>query len=202
MKELKYSAGNVSKGFWFNEFKKYNELLKEGKTDKEIRNLQKEENILLAPSESYGIKAVGEVSRRAGALPDRIRNIFLQTNFEDQKIINLLGIMMTDRLFFEYTYEVYRKRLILGDEVFEDSNARVFFKNKSDQSEKVAGFTDQTKKRLAGAYKTFLRESNLLVKKDKDWVYNTPILGLKLEEAMKTESLYPYLKAITGEAHE
>ena len=41
MKKLEYNAGNVSTGFWFNEFQKYNELIKEGLTDKEIRRKQK-----------------------------------------------------------------------------------------------------------------------------------------------------------------
>ena len=42
---LKYSAGAVSKGFWFQEFKKYNNLLSEGLKDAEIKKIQEEENI-------------------------------------------------------------------------------------------------------------------------------------------------------------
>ena len=49
MKNLKYSAGAVSKGFWFQAFKKYNELLNKGLTDEEIKIKQEKENILMAP---------------------------------------------------------------------------------------------------------------------------------------------------------
>ena len=45
MKKKEYSAGIVSKGFWFLEFKKFLELLIEGKSESEIKELQEEKNI-------------------------------------------------------------------------------------------------------------------------------------------------------------
>lgn len=198
MKNLNYSAGAVSKGFWFQEFKKYMLMLKEGISAAEIKNLQEKENVLLAPSTSYGEKMIGEVSKRAKALPKEIVELFFNLNVSDQKVINLLGIMMTDKLFFEYMYEVYREDIILGTKVFEDSNTRIFFKNKSEQSEKVAEYTEQTKKRLGTAYKTYLKEANLIVEENGVLIYHKPIIDLKLETEMKSPPLYPYLKALTG----
>lgn len=198
MKKLEYSAANVSKGFWFNEFRKYNELIRQGKNEKEIRQLQKDKNILLAPSQSYGTKKVGEVARRTRSLPEAIIKIFFDVNITNQKLINLLGIMMTDRMFFEYIYEIYRENLILNTDVFQDSNVRVFFKNKAEQSDKVAGFTDQAIKRLAGAYKTYLKEANLLIEKDGDLLYNKLLLDIKLEKLLKEPEMYPYFKALQG----
>lgn len=198
MKELEYSAANVSKGFWFNEFRKYNELFQEGRTEKEIRQLQKEENVFLAPSESYGTKKVGEVARRTRTLPEELIKLFFNMDVANQKIINLLGIMMTDRLFFEYIYEVYRQNLIMGSEDFEDSGVRIFFRNKSEQSEKVNNFSDAAKKRLARAYKTYLKEANLLVEREGKLVNNRIILDLDLEEYLKEAEMYPYYKAIQG----
>ena len=198
MKMLKYSAGAVSKGFWFQEFKKYLELLQEGKTNKEIKGLQEKENVLLAPSVSYGKRMFGEVSIRIKALPGEIIDLFFSLNISDQKLTNLLGIMMTDRLFFEYMYETYREALIIGTKDFEDSSARIFFKNKSEQSEKVAQYTEETKRRLATAYKTYLKEANLIVENNGILVYNKPIIDIKLESEMKNPFLYPYLRTLTG----
>lgn len=194
MKNLEYSAGAVSKGFWFQEFKKYNQMLSEGKSEAEIKELQEEENILLAPSTSYGKKTVNEVAKRTKALPGEILELFFQVSIYDQKLINILGLMMTDRLFFEYMYEVYREQLIIGISHFEDSNIRIFFKNKGEQSDKVDGFTDQTKKRLGTAYKTYLREANLIKEENGIWVIHKPILDINLEEKMKSPATYPYLK--------
>lgn len=198
MEEPKYSAGMVSKGFWFQEFKKYLELRNAGKTESEIREIQNKENILLAPSSGYGKRMIGEVSRRTKALPKEILNLFFNLSMQDQKIINLLGIMMTDRLFFEYIYETYRDALIFGTKTFEDAKTRIFFKDKSEQSEKVAKFTDETKRRLGAAYKTYLKEANLLKEENDVLIYKKPVIDIGLEKEMSSPTLYPYLKALTG----
>lgn len=197
--KLKYSAGAVSKGFWFQEFKKYNTLLSEGLKDAEIKKMQEEENILLAPSDDYGKKMINEVSKRTRALPKKISIMFNDLSISDQKILNILGIMMTDRLFFEFMYEIYREKLIVGNLNFDNSDIMVFLKNKSEQSEKVANFTSQTKKRLAGAYKTYLKEANLIVEEKGSLVVKKPILDINLEKEMKNNGLYPYLRIFLGE---
>lgn len=200
MKNLGYSAGAVSKGFWFEEFKKYMQLLHDGKTKEEIKKLQEKENIFLAPSKDYGKKIIGEMAKRTRSINEEIIGIFFTLDVPNQKLVNLLGVMMTDRLFFEYIYEVYREDMILGSEKFEDSNTLIFFKNKSEQCEKVEGYTEQTKRRLGTAYKTYLKEANLIEEKDGRSVYRKPIIDLKLEEELKTSSLYPYFKALVGVA--
>lgn len=106
---------------------------------------------------------------------------------------------MTDRLFFEFMYEVYREKLIIGNLQFDDSNTRVFIKNKSEQSEKVANFTPQTKKRLIGEYKTYLNMAGLLVENNNRLMIKKPILDINLEEKMKKNGLYPYLRVFLGE---
>ncbi len=198
MQKLKYSAGAVSKGFWFQEFKKYIDELGKGKTEADIKKEQEENNLFLAPSPSYGQKMINEIARRVRALPEDIVEMFPRLNVSDQKLINLLGIMMTDRLFFEFMYEVYREALLIGTKVFEDRDIRIFLKNKSEQSQRVAGYTEQTKERLRTAYKTYLRESNLLIDKDDGAIYQRPLMDISLENKLKEPSLYPYLAAITG----
>lgn len=198
MKELGYSAGAVSKGFWFIEFKKYMKEYLEGKSHKDIRQKQLDENFLMAPSIDYGKKMVGEIKKRISALPGEIIALFPSLNVTDQKIINLLGIMLTDRLFFELIYEGYREALIIGTKEFEDSQIRVFFNNKSDQSEKVAGYTLEARRRLGRAYKTYMREANLLKEERGSIIINRVIIDLELEVIMRKSLLQPYFKGITG----
>lgn len=195
----KYSAAAVSKGFWFQQFRKYIELYNEGKTDTEIRTLQKEKNILLAPSLSYGTKMVGAASMRAKVLPKEMLELFPELTLQDQKLINLLGILMTDRLLFEFLYEILRVQINNSIEILEDRTWRVFLKDKSEQHEEVKNFTDQTKTRLIGAYKTYLREANILIEKEKKSYINRPIMDFRLEEILKELNLSPYLSAMRGD---
>ena len=46
-----------------------------------------------------------------------------------QKVINLIAILRSDRLFFEFMFEVYREKNILGIPVIEDADINIFFKN-------------------------------------------------------------------------
>ncbi|NMB27782.1 MAG: DUF1819 family protein, partial [Tissierellia bacterium] len=102
-------------------------------------------------------------------------------------------------LFFEFMYEVYREKIIIGNLKFDNSDTRIFLKNKSEQSEKVANFTSQTKKRLAGAYKTYLKEANLIIEEKNTITIKKPILDINLENEMKNNDLYPYLRVFLGE---
>ena len=195
-----YSAGAVSKSFWFSEFRKYNELIHEDFTDKEIKELQKERNIFLASSYSIGIRTLNEVSRRWKILPDDFNVSFQKLSIDSQRYINLLGIIMTDRLFFEFMYEVFREKLLIKSLILEEKDFRLFFSNKSIQSDKVNSLTEQTKKRLIGTYKNYLRESNLIYDENKEIRINPPILDFDLEELFNNnKDIYTFIRIFLGE---
>lgn len=195
-----YSAGAVSKSFWFSEFRKYNELIHEDFTDKEIKELQKDRNIFLASSYSIGIRTVNEVSRRWKILPDDFNVSFQKLSIDSQRYINLLGIIMTDRLFFEFMYEVFREKLLIKSLTLEEKDFRLFFSNKSIQSDKVNSLTEQTKKRLIGTYKNYLRESNLIYDENKEIRINPPILDFDLEELFNNnKDIYTFIRIFLGE---
>lgn len=195
-----YSADLVNKGFWFTEFKKTIELFNEDKSGSEIKTLQKEENVYLAPSADTGRRMASTLVKRVQTLPSEIVEHFLSFDIGTQKMINLLAIMENNRLFFEFMYEVYREERLIGKKELEDSSLRIFFKNKAQQNEKVASFTDATIKRLSGAYKTFLREAGFLEVEDNTSRYQTPVMDQGLEELLKNSEWQPYYKAIMGVA--
>ena len=194
MKKNEYSADLVNKGFWFTEFKKTIELYQTGKTSKEIKKMQEEENVYLAPSPDTGKRMVSTLRKRVECLSPEIIEQFLSFDISTQKMINLLAIMKNNRLFFEFMYEVYREERMLGKKELSDSSLRIFFKNKVQQSEKVASFTDGTIKRLSGAYKTFLRESGII--EDSTDLYAAPIIDIQVENSIKALDWEPYYKAI------
>ena len=78
-------------------------------------------------------------------------DLFVNSDLATQKIINLVAILRTDRLFFEFMFEVYREKNILGIPVIEESDVNIFFNNKEVQNDDIAEWTDGTKRRLRSA---------------------------------------------------
>lgn len=197
--EKKYSATLVSKPFWFVEFKKAMILLSEGKSMAEIKSLSEENNIFSAISKSRAKEIYNTLSRRIQSLPDDLTSLFINEEITMQKIIALISVMNTDRLFFEFIYEVYREKIILGDDSLLDSDIRIFFNNKETQSERVAGWKDYTFKRLGGSYKTILLESGLAVPDHNQMKIVKPLLDSDLENCLKNNQMIQFIHALTGE---
>lgn len=200
MGKREYSAGIVSKGFWFLEFKKYLELLKIGNNENEIRKMQDEENIFSAPSKDYGKRIISEINKRIKVLPKEIKELFFESDTGTQKVINLLSIMGTDKLFFEYVYNSYRNELLLGTKEYNPGIVMKFLKEKAEQNEEVAKFSETTLKRMQGTYGNYLKEAGLLEEKNKEILYGKVYLDYELEKLLRENNMEIYVKTLKGEA--
>lgn len=200
MRKKEYSAGIVSKGFWFLEFKKFLELLIEGKSESEIKELQDEENIFSAPSKDYGKRIISEINKRIKVLPKEIKELFFESDTGTQKVINLLSIMGTDKLFFEYVYNSYRNELLLGTKEYNPGIVMKFLKEKAEQNEDVAKFSEKTLKRMQGTYGNYLKEAGLLEEKNKEILYRKVYLDYELEKLLRENNMEMYIKTLKGEA--
>ena len=199
MGKREYSAGIVSKGFWFLEFKKFLEFLKDGKNENEIRKMQEEENIFSAPSKDYGKRIFSEINKRIKVLSGEIKELFFESDTGTQKIINLLSIMVTDKLFFEYVYNSYRNELLLGTKEYNPGVVMKFLKEKAEQNEEVAKFSEKTLKRMQGTYGNYLKEAGLLEGKNKEILYGKVYLDYELEKLLRENNMEIYIKALKGE---
>jgi hypothetical protein len=200
MGKREYSAGIVSKGFWFLEFKKFLGLLREGKSEIEIRKLQEEKNIFSASSKDYGKRIVGEIMKRIRAISDEIKELFFKVDVGTQKVINLLSVMQTDKLFFEYVYNSYRNDMLLGTQEYNSNAVKKFLDEKSLQNEEVAKFTESTKKRMKGSYGNYLKEAGLLEENNGKILYKKIYLDYELEKILEENKMEVYIKALKGEA--
>ena len=199
MGKREYSAGIVSKGFWFLEFKKYLELLKNGNNENEIKKMQDEENIFSAPSKDYGKRIISEINKRIKVLPKEIKELFFESDTGTQKVINLLSIMGTDKLFFEYVYNSYRNELLLGTKEYNPGIVMKFLKEKAEQNEEVAKFSETTLKRMQGTYGNYLKEAGLLEEKNKEILYGKVYLDYELEKLLMENNMEVYIKTLKGE---
>lgn len=198
MKRKKYSAGTIKLSFWFSEFRKVIGLLNSGKTLLEIKKMNLEENIFSASTQARAILTFNTVSTRVKSLDQSFYTLFEKSDISNQKVIVLIAVMQSDSLFFDFVYEVYREKLIIGINELADSDLRIFFKNKQIQSEKVAKWKDYTLKRLGSCYKTMLMEAGLIDRRTGKRKILKPIIDRSLEDCLKINGMEVTLHALTG----
>ncbi len=198
MAEYTYSAGLMSQSFWFLEFKKVVKLRQDGMDYDTIKKKCVEENLFGAAKEYRALRMAGYVINRVKNMDDTLVDLFCSSDLATQKLINLVTILRTDRLFFEFIYEVYREKSILGVGVLEESDVNVFFTRKEAQSELVAGWKDSTKRHLRSCYLNFMTDANLLTVIDKKKNITPPILDIALERYLQAIHEEVLVKALTG----
>ena len=131
-------------------------------------------------------------------MDDQLVTIFCESDLPTQKLINLITVLRNDRMFFEFVYEVYREKVILGTGYLEEVDVNVFISQKEIQSEDVASWTDTTKKKLKNAYLNFMTDANLLKVEGRRKLITPPILDYALEKYLKDRGEEAMVKALTG----
>lgn len=145
-----YSAGLMSESFWFHEFKQVVKLRAEGLTQDEIKVKCINENLFGYAKEYRLNRVVGYILMRVHSMDETLTNIFMNSDIQTQKLINLITILRKDRLFFEFIYEVYREKVMIGVPTMEIQDVNVFFSRKESQNEEVASWKESTKKAFKG----------------------------------------------------
>ena len=193
-----YSAGLMSQSFWFLEFKKAVKLRQDGLGYDEIKKKCIEENLFGAATENRVKRMAGYIVNRLKMMDDALVQLFISSDLATQKLINLIAILRSDRLFFEFVYEVYREKVILGIDCLEEADVNVFFTRKETQSDLIAGWKESTKKHLRSCYLNFMTDANLLTIMEKKKSITPPILDIALERYLKSVDEEAMIKALTG----
>lgn len=198
MSKAKYSASMVKIPFWFLEFKKMMQLLYSGKNLTEIRDLNREENIFSASSDMRATQVFNNMSTRVKALDPKFVELFQQSDISNQKFIALIAVMESNSLFFDFMYEVFREKLIIGIAEITDNDINAFFRNKQTQDERVAQWTDQTIGRLRTSFKTYLSEAGILENTMGRQGILRPLLDQSLEQMLKDCGMGVTLNILMG----
>lgn len=198
MTELKYSAGMVSKPFWFHEFSRVIELLHEGNSFNDIRKKVIDDNIFLMEKEYRALEIYNKTAARAKALPKPLIDIFCGADLGSKKCIAILAVMLTDKLFFEFMYEVYREKILIGMPEISTSEIVIFFKNKQMKSPILAAWKDYTLKKLSNSYMNYMVDSGLASRTKEFSKLTPPLLDIDFENCLIDCKLEAYLYAITG----
>lgn len=199
--EEKYNAGLMAQSFWFVEFKKIVELYHNGEDFDEIKRQCIEENLFGAINPIRERRMCGYLLTRLRSMDKSLVGIFIRADIATQKLINMITIMNTNRLFFEFVYEVYRNKLIVGESSIDLKDGNIFFAQKESQNEVLASWSESTKKKLRSLFLNILTEADLVRwiddKKQKRCV-NRVFINLELENYLKIINRSMY-NAIAGE---
>lgn len=194
---MKYSAGMISKTFWYLESKKTAKLMLDGLNREQIVKLAVKDNIYQVESEYRSKNVANAIYTRLNSLPVEILEAIINSDINTSKILILISIMKTDRLFFEFMHEVFRNKIILGEYTLEDRDMNIFFEEKKIQSEIVDSWVYTTIRRLKSEYIKMITDSGLFYKDSREIIL--PVLDYKVKQLLINNDLAPYLYAITGE---
>ena len=161
---MEYSAGNVSNLLWFVETRETARLLSNG-TMEEVAEKIVKDNLYQQKDIKRAKRQFNVIKKRLLAIPDSLVRLITSSDINTAKLIVFIGCMATDRLLFELVYEVYRDKLFMGEDVLTDADLNIFFKNKQEQSDKVAGMSEASIKKLKQTYCKYMFETGLLTGK-------------------------------------
>jgi hypothetical protein len=196
---MKYSAGMVSKSFWYLETKKTAKYMLSSFEKSEIRQLILMENIYQTPNECRAIEIFNVVYKRLSSLDEFLLTTVVHTDITTSKVLVLFSIMRTERLFFEFVYEVFREKIILGDYMLQDRDITSFFEHKKVQSEIVANWTEATIERLKQCYTRVLYEAGLTESSSGGRHIKPANLDYKIISHMQQRDMSAYLYAVMGD---
>ena len=195
---MDYNASATKYLFWFVETKETARLMGAYPMD-EVRKIGIEENLYQQKSSSRLINEFGCIKKRLEALPDELRKMMVTTDINTGKLIAFVGCMATDKLLFDLMYDVFRRKIYLGESILTEADLSVFFKDKQEQNEKIATITEASIKKLKQVYCKYMFEAGLLIGKTSNKQLNKPYIDQELRFALQRNAMDKYLAALTGE---
>ena len=194
---MNYSAGMVSQVFAFVEAKKLADLLSKGLTKEEAWEKVENENLFQLRNATRLRRTFNYVYTRLESLPGEMMKLLLVLDAENAKVLVLISIMKTDLLFFEFVYEVYRGKIIVGEKTIENRDMNTFFDEKSSQSDVVSGWSEAGVQKLKNCYLRNLADAGLM-ESTKTRVLKPALINYRLEEMLEKYDMGTYLNAVKG----
>lgn len=194
---MEYSAGMVSQVFAFVETKKTAELIASGMSKEDIREKVEKENLYQLRNATRLRKTFNYVYKRLNSLPEGAVELLVKADNENAKLLTLIGIMNTDKLFFEFVYEVYREKIILGEKSIQNRDMNTFFDDKAAQSDVVAGWSEAGITKLKQCYLKNLTDAGLL-ESTKTREIRQVLVNYRIEELFDRSGMSAYISAIKG----
>lgn len=160
--DSEYYANLTGEPYLYYELKQVAKLTLSGFSPVEIRAKIKDDNLFQSATNKSINKLLSATLKRVAVLDETMLNLLLHGSLQTSKLVALIVIMKTNRLFMEFIEEVYQEKVRLGDRDLNSRDFRIFFNNKAEQSSKVAGWQESTINKLSQVYSKILFEAGLI----------------------------------------
>ncbi len=162
MKESNYTATLTGNPFLLFETQQVAGLLLQGTDRKELLTEAIQTNVFQYKNTKSIMKRFNAIFKRIHDLDRRILEKLAHGTAQEAKIINLLTIVRTDRLFREFVSEIVSERIRTPDRKLEYKDFERFFEYKKETNPEINPWTDKTIKKLIQVYIQILYHSGLI----------------------------------------
>lgn len=198
-KEQEYKSTIKSRPLFYLDTKRVADLMCKGYKTFEIKEKAIRENIFQVKTEARKKEIASTIIARLKHLDDYLLEKIAYSDSETSKKLVLYSIMKTDRLFFEFMYEVIREKFILKEHFLTDKDFTIFFDSKKQQSDKVASWEDYTFYKLKQVYIRILYEAGLIRNQKGNREINRTYLDYDVKQYMKDIGDQQYIEILIGE---
>ena len=184
----------TAENFYLIEMRNTCKFILENKTEEDLKNLLKANNILETVSESNFSKKFNTINKRLKSLTDNLKKQIVDTDLTSAKFINLYSILCNERFILEFLEEVVKEKYDNFDYSIKESDFSNYMETKSEQSKVIQNWTAEGKRRMLIKVKNFLTEGGYL-EKDKDgYKIIKPIVDLAVIDEIKENGNKKILK--------
>lgn len=198
MSKFEYSAGIVSKLLWFNELKRTAQIQAEINDADEVREIIIRDNVYQINNIERATRIYNYCIKRLNLIDDDLKDILIYGDTSDAKIIALISTMKMEKILFDFVYEVYREKIMLGDYEITEKDMKVFLDYKATQSDEIAEWSESTNAKISQTMLKMLVEAGIVIQDVRKRTIERPLLSSRLEKYLQS-NMNAYYKAIMGE---
>ena len=192
-----YSANLTGEPFLYSELKHVAKLTLAGLSAADIRAKVETENLFQYDTNKSVEKILRATLRRVAVLDDTLLDLLVNGALQTGKLVAVIAVIKTNRLFAEFMHEVYLEKVRLGEKQLEPRDFRIFFTNKAEQSPRVAGWHDYTLKKLSQVFGIILYGAGL-INDTKQKVLTPPLLEEELINHLRQTGEERIIAALSG----
>lgn len=184
----------TAENFYLIEMRNTCKFILENKTEEDLKNLLKTNNILETVSESNFSKKFNTINKRLKSLTDNLKKQIVNTDLTSARFINLYSILCNERFILEFLEEVVKEKYDNYDYYIKESDFSNYMETKSEQSKVIQNWTAEGKRRMLIKVKNFLTEGGFLEKNKDSYKIIKPIVDLAVIDEIKENGNKKILK--------